>query len=75
MLEVAISEFRAQCVAILEQVRKTQQPIRVTVAEIVPVAPKISRKDWIGSMKNSGRMIGDIISPAGDLDDGETLKG
>jgi prevent-host-death family protein len=52
MLEVPISEFRAQCVAILEQVRKTQQPIRVTRygkpgAEIVPVAPKFSRKDWI----------------------------
>jgi prevent-host-death family protein len=39
--EVAISEFRAKCLALLEQVRPTKKPFRVTrfgkpVAEIVP---------------------------------------
>ena len=79
MVEVSISEFKAKCLALLEQVRKTRQPIRVTrhgkpVAEIVPPTAAFSRKAWIGSMKNSGRIIGDIISPAGDLDDWEALK-
>lgn len=41
MEEIAISEFKAKCLAILEQVRLTKTPIRVTrfgkpVAEIVP---------------------------------------
>ena len=41
MNEVSISEFKAKCLALLEQVRKTKQPLRVVrhgkpVAEIVP---------------------------------------
>ncbi len=41
MKEVAISAFKAKCLALLEQVQKTKKPIRVTrfgkpVAEIVP---------------------------------------
>ena len=45
MKEVAISEFKAKCLGMLEEVRKTRKPIRVTrfgkpVAEIVPPAPE-----------------------------------
>jgi prevent-host-death family protein len=41
MKEVAISVFKAKCMGILEEVRKTRKPIRVTrfgkpVAEVVP---------------------------------------
>ena len=44
MKEIAISEFKAKCLGILEQVRKTRTPIRVTrfgkpVAEVVPPSP------------------------------------
>ena len=44
MKEVSISEFKAKCLGILEEVRKTRRPIRVTrfgepVAEVVPPAP------------------------------------
>jgi len=44
MQEVAISEFKAKCLALLEQVRKTKKPIRITrrgkpVAEVVPPSP------------------------------------
>ena len=28
--EVAISEFKAKCLALLEQVQKTKKPIRIT---------------------------------------------
>ena len=40
MKEIAISEFKAKCLGILEEVRKTRKPIRVTrfgkpVAEVV----------------------------------------
>jgi prevent-host-death family protein len=44
MKEIGFSEFRVKCSAILEQVRKTGQSIRVTrlgepLAEIVPLLP------------------------------------
>jgi hypothetical protein len=32
MKEVAISEFKAKCLGILEEVRKTRRPIRVTAS-------------------------------------------
>ena len=45
MKEMAISQFKARCLAVLEQVRKTKRPIRVTrfgkpSAEIVPASPE-----------------------------------
>jgi len=78
MIEVSISEFKAKCLALLEQVRKTRQPIRITrhgkpVAEVVPPAPVVDRNAMFGSMKNS-KIIGDIISPANDADEWEVLK-
>jgi prevent-host-death family protein len=49
MKEVAISEFKAKCLALLDQVQKTKKPIRVTrfgkpVAEVVPPLWKNARK-------------------------------
>lgn len=49
MKEVAISEFKAKCVALLEQVRLTKKPLRVTrfgkpVAEIAPPSPDAEKK-------------------------------
>ena len=43
MEEIAISKFKATCLAVLEKVRKTGKPILVTrfgqpVAEVVPPA-------------------------------------
>jgi len=76
--EVAISEFKAKCLAILDEVQKTQQPILVTrrgkpVAEIGPPPPKTDRA-WIGSMKGTSKILGDIISPANDESDWEALR-
>jgi prevent-host-death family protein len=78
MIEVAISEFKAKCLALLEQVRLTRQPIRITrhgkpVAEIVPPTGLQDRASWIGSMKDS-KIIGDIISPANEEDEWEVLR-
>jgi prevent-host-death family protein len=77
--EVAISEFKAKCLALLEQVRQTRKPIRVTrfgkpVAEIVPPTIVQDRASWIGSMKDSIEILGDIISPANDEDEWEALR-
>jgi len=66
--EVTISEFKAKCSALLEQVRKTKKPIRVTrfgkpVAEVVPASPAAEPADWLGSLADTMEIVGDIASP------------
>jgi len=80
MIEIAISQFKAKCLAILEQVEKTRQPIRITrhgkpVAEVVPAtAPAVDRAALFGSMRDSIQIYGDITEPVIDLDDIEALR-
>jgi len=79
MQEVAISEFKAKCLALLEQVHKTKKPIRITrrgkpVAEVVPPSPAKLKGDWLGSMKGTAEILGDIVSPVIDLDDIEAMR-
>ena len=78
MKEFAISEFKAKCLAILDQVQKTKRPVRITrrgkpVAEVVPPSPE-SRKQIFGFMKGKMEIVGDIVSPASDPDDWEVLR-
>ena len=79
MQEVAISEFKAKCLALLEQVRKTKQPIRVTrfgepVAEVIPAGPSAEEGDWLGFMADSMEIVGDIVSPVIEEKDWEALR-
>ena len=79
MQEISISEFKAKCLALLEQVSKTKKPIRVTrygkpIAEVVPASPTKGRAKWIGSMAGRGKILGDIVSPVIDLDDIEAMR-
>jgi prevent-host-death family protein len=78
MREIAISEFKAKCLALLQQVQKTKKPIRVTrfgkpVAEVVPPSLTPSA-DWMGSMKDTIEIVGDIVSPANEESDWEALR-
>ena len=71
MKEISISELRENCSMVIERVRKTKQPIRITrrgvpVAEVVPSSPVQDRSAWIESMKGSMKILGDIVSPAGE---------
>ncbi len=79
MEEIAISEFKAKCLALLERVRKTKRPIRVTrfgkpVAEIVPPSPITGAEDWLGSMADTMEIVGDIVSPVIEKDNLEALR-
>jgi prevent-host-death family protein len=79
MQEVAISEFKAKCLGLLEQVRKTKKPIRITrygkpVAEVFPPAPAKRKRSWLGSMAGKMEIVGDIVSPVIDLNDIEALR-
>ena len=76
---IAISEFKAKCLALLEEVQKTNIPLRVTrrgkaIADVIPAAPEADERDWLGSMSESIEITGDIISPVIEIDDIEALK-
>jgi prevent-host-death family protein len=78
MKQIAISEFKAKCLSLLEQVQKTKNPIRITrfgkpIAEVVPVSPAAPH-DWMGSMKDSIEILGDIVSPASEENEWEALR-
>jgi prevent-host-death family protein len=79
MQEIAISKFKATCLAVLERVRKTRQPVLVTrfgvpVAEVVPPRPPERPARWLGSLEGTGRITGDIVSPAAAGQDWEALN-
>jgi prevent-host-death family protein len=66
---IAISEFKATCLAVLERVRRTGTSIVVTkrgepVAEINPPSPASTGEGWIGSMRGTATMADDLIEPA-----------
>jgi antitoxin (DNA-binding transcriptional repressor) of toxin-antitoxin stability system len=68
MQEVAIAEFKAKCLALLEQVRVIKGPLRVTrygkpAAEIIPPSPVGEQDDRLGSLTDTPEILGDIISP------------
>ena len=78
MEEIAISKFKATCLAVLEQVRRTRKPVLVTrfgepVAEVVPPSGPPRPKDWLGVMASTGEIRGDIVSPAASEQDWEVL--
>jgi hypothetical protein len=44
------------------------------VAEIRPPAPAKPRGTWLGSLAESGRIVGDVVAPAATPDDWEVLR-
>ena len=77
--EIAISEFKAKCLSLLEQVSKTRTPLRVTrrgkaIADVIPASSETEERSWIGSMSDSVEITGDIVSPVIDTETIEALK-
>ena len=71
--EIAISKFKATCLAVLDDVRRTGVPVRVTkfgkpVADVVAVRVAPSGA-WLGSMAGSVEVVGDIQGPMGAFAD------
>jgi prevent-host-death family protein len=79
MEEIAISKFKATCLAVLESVRKTGKAVLVTrfgepVAEVVPPHRSRKPKHWVGSLAGTGQITGDIVAPASEEDEWEVLR-
>ncbi|HTW22951.1 MAG TPA: type II toxin-antitoxin system Phd/YefM family antitoxin [Candidatus Baltobacteraceae bacterium] len=77
--EIAISEFKAKCLSLLEQVSKTRTPLRVTrrgkpIADVIPPSAEIEEGSWIGCMAGSVEILGEIVSPVIDTATIEALK-
>jgi len=76
---MAISKFKATCLAVLERVRKTKKPILVTrfgepIAGAVPPSVRARRPNWMGSMAERMEILGGIVAPAVDERDWEALQ-
>ena len=76
---MAISKFKATCLAVLERVRKTRKPVLVTrrgepIAEVAPPPPPAQHKKFVGSMVGTGRIVGDIVGPVAEETEWEALR-
>ena len=68
MDDMPISRFKAQCLAVMDRVRRTGRPVRVTrygrpVADVVPAAPVARSARTLGFLKDSTTISGDLIAP------------
>lgn len=79
MRTMKASEFKAKCLAVMDEVAATGEPVTITkngkpVAQLVsPATVAGPRKSIIGLHKGLIEITGDIISPVGE-DDWEALK-
>jgi len=72
MRDIPISKFKATCPSVIEDVRRTGKPVRITrfgrpVAEVVPARPP-RRASRLGCMAGSLEILGDIVGPIGAFD-------
>ena len=76
---IAISEFKATCLKVLERVRKTGNSVLVTrrgdpIAVVTPPPLPQKKESWLGMYKIEGKIIGDILEPVIDDSDWEVLS-
>ncbi|MCX6638663.1 MAG: type II toxin-antitoxin system prevent-host-death family antitoxin [Acidobacteria bacterium] len=77
--QIAISQFKATCLSVLERVRKTRKPVLVTrfgvpVAEVVPPSAPERPAGWLGVLAGTGRIEGEIVAPTTEEEDWEVLR-
>ena len=78
METVTASRFKATCLELLRKVKKTGQPVLVTlrgeaIAKVVPPDTPQRESRWLGSARGTGKIVGDIMSPISE-DDWEVLR-
>ena len=66
---IAVSEFKAKCLHLLDEVQRSRLEIVVTkrgkvVARVVPAEEPAA--PIVGRLKGSVRILGDIIGPTGE---------
>jgi prevent-host-death family protein len=79
MEKVAVSKFKASCLALLARVKRTGRPLLITrrgepIAQVVPPPPPPKPRSWLGSFRGTGQITSDIVSPALDEHEWEALR-
>lgn len=79
MKTIPISKFKATCLAVLEEVRRTGREVVVTkrgepIAKIVIAGRPEPRRSGFGAMKDRVVFVGDIVSPAVPEEDWTMFK-
>ena len=69
MRAIKASEFKARCLAILDEVDRTGDPVAISkrgriVAELIRPRPGRARRYPQDTIRGKGRTLGDIIAPA-----------
>jgi prevent-host-death family protein len=72
MDQISVSKFKATCLAVLEQVRVSGNPIVITkrgapLAVVNPVVVQPSAS-WLGSATGTAFITGDLVESPGELD-------
>ena len=66
METMAISKFKATCLAALARVGRSGRPLRITrfgkpIADIVPPSPGPGATNWLGALRGTAEIRGDIV--------------
>lgn len=77
MKQMAAGKFKARCLAVMDDVNATGEPVLITkrgvpVAKIVPVSSK--KRDLFGFMAGQFEIVGDIESPTVPLEVWEVMR-
>ena len=72
--EIAAGKFKATCLALLDEVQQSGEEIVITkrgkpVARLMPMDD--TRPEIFGRMKGTITILGDIVSPIGEIWDAE----
>lgn len=75
MRTIAAGKFKANCLAIMDEVQRKRESVLITkrgkpVAKIVPAADE-GKEKFFDSLKDQLIFMGDVVSPAFDLDEWE----
>ena len=76
---VTVSKFKATCLGLLKKVKQSRRPILITrkgepLARVVPLPPPKRPRSWLGSFQETGKIVGDVVSPAMPEKDWEVLQ-
>jgi prevent-host-death family protein len=79
MDSIRLLDFKDDCLEVLEKARRTGQPVLITdsgepVAEIIPFPGTRKPERWLGCLRTTGRILGDLVAPAVDETDWEALR-
>jgi prevent-host-death family protein len=76
---MAAGTFKAQCLAVMDEVKMKREPVVVTkngkpVAKLVPIDLPEGEDPLAVFHFGQGRIVGDILAPADELEDWDELK-